>query len=90
MGNQVFLSISPEEIYSTPEIMNLPIERRKCIFSSERKLIDPTGNVVSNLTYARYSYINCVTECRATTIKAKCQCIPYYYQQTGEYITAMV
>lgn len=32
-----------------------------------------------------YSYVNCLAECRATTIRAKCDCIPYYFPQNGRY-----
>ena len=83
MGEHVFLSVSPEETYATSEVRALPVTTRDCIFSDE-KLISKNYDISKlNFTYAYYSYKNCMAECRATTIKAKCDCVPYYYHQIG-------
>lgn len=85
MNYQVFLSISPEETYSTPEVRALAVKTRDCVFSDERTLDQDDDINRLNFTYAKYTFKNCMAECRATTIKAKCGCVPYYYQQQGRF-----
>ncbi|XP_063982072.1 sodium channel protein Nach-like [Diachasmimorpha longicaudata] len=80
-GYQVFLSISPEETHTTPDVRKLALKTRNCMFSDEGDAKYRTIENTSNLTYSSYTYTNCVGECRATIIKALCNCIPYYYPQ---------
>ncbi|XP_076181986.1 sodium channel protein Nach-like isoform X2 [Ptiloglossa arizonensis] len=78
-----FLTIRPEETYSTDNVKLLPLSRRNCIFSHESAAIKSYGRGDENFVTARYSFQNCMTECRTTVIKSKCGCIPYYYPQNG-------
>ena len=83
MGYQVFLSVSPEETYSTSEVRALSINTRDCVFNDEKVLSENYDINKLNFTYARYTYKNCMAECRANTIKNKCNCVPYYFRQKG-------
>lgn len=81
-----FLTIRPEETYSTDNVKLLPLSRRNCIFSHESAAIKSYGRGDENFVTARYSFQNCMTECRTTVIKSKCGCIPYYYPQNGQFV----
>ena len=70
-----FLSINPESTYSTKNVISLPFKDRKCAFSFEIKLN----------TFVRYSYTNCMAECRGTMFYQKCGCIPFNYPNNGKY-----
>ncbi|XP_066589222.1 sodium channel protein Nach-like [Prorops nasuta] len=85
IGTQSFLSITPQETYSTEKVNYLPISTRKCVFSHEGILTRRNvGNELRrNLAIENYTYLNCLAECRASVIRQKCQCIPYYYPQNG-------
>ncbi|XP_003395943.2 sodium channel protein Nach [Bombus terrestris] len=75
-----FLTVQPVETYSTLDIRKLKSTMRECIFYDEAsKMIGNDWN--RNFVPARYSFINCLTNCRTTVIKKKCGCIPYYYPQ---------
>ncbi|KZC03894.1 Sodium channel protein Nach [Dufourea novaeangliae] len=76
-----FLTIQPEATSSTGTVRSIPLATRTCAFMDE---IEPTGiykNVKRKSVFAKYSFRNCLTECRASVIKTKCGCIPYYYSQ---------
>ncbi|KAJ6649940.1 Pickpocket protein 11 [Pseudolycoriella hygida] len=70
---EAFLSVSPESTYSTPAVYNLPLDDRECYFPKEGQT-----SVMS-----RYSYINCMAECRSKIIYDLCGCIPYQYPNNG-------
>ncbi|XP_044020897.1 sodium channel protein Nach-like [Aphidius gifuensis] len=80
MGYQVFLSISPTEIYSTPAVRKLSISNRKCLFHDEN-INMPVNSSNIGMEFYHYSYINCMTACRAEAIISKCGCLPFYYEQ---------
>ncbi|KAG7203400.1 hypothetical protein KM043_013468 [Ampulex compressa] len=83
LETETFLTIDPEKAYSTSDVRDLAISTRNCIFYDEADRIG-FGNVKNrNFTFVRYSYLNCMAECRATTINANCGCIPYYIPQNG-------
>ncbi|KAF7381985.1 hypothetical protein HZH66_013417 [Vespula vulgaris] len=80
LNRQAFLSVSPEETYAMLDVKDLAISTRNCIFSDEGDEIPKDKDVgYRRLTSGRYSYINCMAECRANTIRNKCDCIPYYF-----------
>lgn len=75
-----FLTVQPIETYSTRDIREA--HSRECIYYDEaNKTIG--DNSKRNFIPARYSFINCLTDCRAAVIKQKCGCIPYYYLQNS-------
>ncbi|XP_076664264.1 sodium channel protein Nach [Andrena cerasifolii] len=75
-----FLTVQPLETYATENVKLLPLSSRSCIFPNEKDMI---GNNSGNAYFipAKYSFRNCMLDCRASIIKAKCGCIPYYYPQ---------
>ncbi|XP_014612219.1 PREDICTED: sodium channel protein Nach-like [Polistes canadensis] len=80
LNKQAFLSIAPEETYATLDVKDLAISTRNCVFSDEGDRILNNKNIeYRRLTSEKYSYVNCMAECRANTIKKKCDCIPYYF-----------
>ncbi|TGZ47808.1 Sodium channel protein Nach [Temnothorax longispinosus] len=66
LNSQHFVSIDPAEMYSKPEVKDLTISTRKCIFSDEADKVLYANVKERNLTFIEYSYHNCLAECRAT------------------------
>ncbi|XP_071637546.1 sodium channel protein Nach isoform X2 [Temnothorax longispinosus] len=83
LNSQHFVSIDPAEMYSKPEVKDLTISTRKCIFSDEADKVLYANVKERNLTFIEYSYHNCLAECRASITRAKCGCIPYYFPQNS-------
>ncbi|XP_072760901.1 sodium channel protein Nach [Anoplolepis gracilipes] len=83
LNSEHFLSINPTEMYSKPEVQSLAISTRRCIFSEEADKILYANVKERNLTFAKYSYHNCLAECRASIARIKCGCIPYYFPQNA-------
>ena len=84
LNSQHFISINPAEMYSKPEVKNLAISTRKCIFTDEADKTLYANVKERNLTFATYSYQNCLAECRASIARIKCGCIPYYFPQNSK------
>lgn len=70
---EAFINISPEATYSTDDIYNLPKQERNCLSADE----------VSLNYLQKYSYINCLSECRSSIIYELCGCVPYNYPNNG-------
>lgn len=70
-----FVMVYPETTYSTPEVRRLSPEVRYCYFHDEHQL-----NYVQ-----RYSYANCLAECRAELAYRLCGCVPYFMPNNGSY-----
>lgn len=70
-----YLMIYPETTYSTPDVRNLDPDVRYCLFHDERKL----GYM------QRYSYVNCLAECRSEIAYRLCGCVPYFMPNNGSY-----
>lgn len=70
---EAFISLSPESTYSTRAVYHLPLSERECYFPEEGK----------RTVLSRYSYINCMAECRGRLIYELCGCIPYQYRNNG-------
>ncbi|XP_014211229.1 sodium channel protein Nach-like [Copidosoma floridanum] len=82
LGVQNFLGISPEETYSTRGVLELQVRDRDCIFS-EKELSKELKLLKKNYTWIKYTYTNCLNECRANTTITECGCVPYYIPQNG-------
>ena len=70
-----FVRISPESTYATPDVKRMDVKLRNCVFANERML---------NLMQ-KYSYINCMAECRIQLLYNKCSCIPANLPNNGSY-----
>lgn len=64
-----FIGIMPELTYSKDEIYTKEVKLRECYADDEINL-----NVMR-----RYSYINCMVECRRLIAYKFCECVPYNY-----------
>jgi len=84
-SRQHFIGVNPAMMYSKEEVRNLAISTRNCIFDDEADKVLYANVKERNLTFAKYSYHNCLAECRANIMRAKCGCIPYYLPQNSEY-----
>jgi len=76
-------------MYAKPEVKKLAISTRRCIFSEEADEVIFKNVKERNLSYITYSYHNCLAECRASLVKEKCGCIPYYFPQNSKYRECM-
>lgn len=77
---EAFISLSPESTYSTSAVFRLPVPMRNCLFENEMKLT----------VFQRYSYINCLAECRSDMLFKLCGCVPYHLPYNGRFCVAGV
>ncbi|KAH8413166.1 hypothetical protein KR009_008633 [Drosophila setifemur] len=68
-----FVRINPESTYATNDIRRMNPSLRNCLFGSERSMHG----------LRRYSFINCMFECRVRMTKDLCGCIPPYVYNNG-------
>ncbi|XP_037959011.1 pickpocket protein 11 [Teleopsis dalmanni] len=70
---ECFVRINPESTYATSDIKTMDMTLRNCLFSNERRLS----------IMQRYSFINCMTECRVSILFQRCGCVPYNLPNNG-------
>jgi len=70
-----FVRINPESTYATNDIRRLDVSMRNCLFGSERTMH----------SLRRYSFINCMFECRVQMTVENCECIPPYVYNNGSF-----
>ncbi|BFF93891.1 sodium channel protein Nach [Drosophila madeirensis] len=70
-----FVRINPESTYATNDIRRMDLSLRNCLFGSEREMRG----------LKRYSFINCMFECRVVMILDLCGCIPPYVHNNGSF-----
>ena len=68
-----FVRINPESTYATNDIKRMDVKQRNCLFSYERRLD----------LMQRYSFINCMAECRIKLLFEKCGCVPANLPNNG-------
>ncbi|EDW13421.2 pickpocket protein 11 [Drosophila mojavensis] len=68
-----FVRINPASTYATKDIRQMDLRWRNCLFGSERKLDG----------LKRYSFINCMFECRMKMTFKRCGCLPAYLINNG-------
>lgn len=74
-ARESFVHINPESTYATYDINNLRIKERNCLFPYERRLT----------VMQRYSFTNCMWECRVNLIMKNCGCVPHSLANNGSY-----
>lgn len=77
---EAFISIAPEATYSTDSVKNLKVEDRKCYFDDEFKL----GYL------NKYTFFNCMAECRSKIVYDNCGCVPYTFPNNGKLKQSMI
>lgn len=70
-----FLMVYPETTYSTAEVRSLSPAVRYCYFHDEHQLH----------YMQRYSYTNCLAECRTEIAYRLCGCVPFFLPNNGSY-----
>lgn len=67
-GEETRVIVAPRISAASKSIINIPLKKRKCFFTSERKL----------RYYRTYTQRNCVLECEANFTQKNCHCVQYY------------
>lgn len=75
-GSEAFIEVNPESIYSTDNVKSLSFENRLCFFDDEWKLE----------MFKKFSYVNCMAECRAKLFYRICNCVPSNLPQNSSMI----
>lgn len=70
-----FIRINPESTYATTDIQYMPASMRNCLFSYERKMS----------LMRKYTFINCMAECRTQIMFERCGCVPLYMTNNGTF-----
>lgn len=72
-GVEAYISVIPEATYSTVEVQDKELEIRNCFKEGEVQLS----------TMKKYTYVNCLAECRQQIVYKECGCIPYRFPNNG-------
>ncbi|EAT37212.1 AAEL010779-PA [Aedes aegypti] len=72
-ATEAYVSIVPKETYTTIDAFSLNPTDRNCYAYNE----------VQMSTMERYSFVNCMVECRADQIFRQCGCVPYNLPSNG-------
>lgn len=67
-GKETRVIIRPHISVASKTILKIPKKKRKCFFTSERRL----------RFYRTYTQRNCFLECEANFTQQICQCVQYY------------
>ncbi|XP_054744360.1 pickpocket protein 11-like [Anastrepha obliqua] len=74
-GHETFVRISPESTYASNDVKKVNSKLRNCLLPHERKL----------LLMKRYTFINCMAECRLSILYNRCGCIPMGLPNNGSF-----
>ncbi|XP_014214646.1 sodium channel protein Nach-like [Copidosoma floridanum] len=80
LGVQNFMNVKPQEFYSTRNTKSLPLRSRQCL-SENDQVPEPLQLLMRNYTMLKYSYVNCLTNCRTSVVVNECGCAPFYVPQ---------
>ncbi|XP_035735127.1 pickpocket protein 28-like [Vespa mandarinia] len=72
-GKEVRVIVSPRISTASKSIISIPQRKRKCFFTSERKL----------RYYRTYTQRNCILECEANFTQKMCHCVQYYMPKSS-------
>lgn len=75
VDTEVTIGLQPSIIVSSPEIRDMHVHQRVCLFEDEMEL----------KSVDKYSFETCMTECVIDAILKICQCIPFYYPDYTTY-----
>jgi hypothetical protein len=71
-GSTAQVSLSAQVTYTTPQVHDLSIERRGCIYENETKALG-----------FPYRHGNCIAECHRHSTYLNCNCSPYFFPTEG-------
>ncbi|RZB39681.1 sodium channel protein Nach-like, partial [Asbolus verrucosus] len=66
IGSENFLEIIPTTINAVEDVMNYPVDKRRCLFKSEQQT-----------QFGIYTQSDCFVDCRLNSMMGLCQCIPF-------------
>ncbi|GLV34588.1 pickpocket 24 [Carabus blaptoides fortunei] len=69
LGHEVFMQVSATTVRAMPNVEQIPIHQRDCIFPHE-------GETVFDPSF--YSFSDCLAECKLKSILALCECVPFF------------
>uniref|UniRef100_A0A182PB08 Sodium channel protein Nach n=1 Tax=Anopheles epiroticus TaxID=199890 RepID=A0A182PB08_9DIPT len=72
-GTESFITLRPTSTYATADALTFAPSVRNCYTRHERVLT----------VLQRYSYVNCMVECRTASLYARCGCVPYHLPNNG-------
>ncbi|XP_011645500.1 pickpocket protein 28-like [Pogonomyrmex barbatus] len=72
-GEETRVIIRPRISTANPSIISIPQRKRKCFFTSERKL----------RYYRTYTQRNCILECEANFTQQLCECVQHYMPKSS-------
>ncbi|XP_033190867.1 pickpocket protein 28 [Bombus vancouverensis nearcticus] len=72
-GEETRVIIAPRILSASKSIISVPLKKRKCFFTSERKL----------RYYRTYTQKNCILECEANFTQKICHCVQYYMPKSS-------
>ncbi|XP_061941386.1 pickpocket protein 28-like [Apis cerana] len=72
-GEETRVIITPRIMTASKSIISIPLRKRKCFFTFERKL----------RYYRTYTQKNCVLECEANFTQKICHCVQYYMPKSS-------
>jgi hypothetical protein len=72
-GSTAQISLSAQMTYTTPQVQDLTIERRHCVYENERKA----------LGLPKYRHGNCIAECHRHSTLMYCNCTPFFFPTEG-------
>ncbi|XP_076296006.1 pickpocket protein 28 [Lasioglossum baleicum] len=72
-GEETRIIVTPRISTASKTIISVPQRKRKCFFTSERKL----------RYYRTYTQRNCVLECEANFTQKMCHCVQYYMPKSS-------
>ncbi|EFN72474.1 Amiloride-sensitive cation channel 4-A [Camponotus floridanus] len=73
-GEETRVIIRPRISTANPSIISIPQNKRKCFFTTERKL----------RYYRTYTQRNCILECEANYTQKLCHCVQYYMPKAAK------
>lgn len=99
-GYDLTIAVLPSVIVSEPGIRGLSQLQRNCLFEDE---VTTLIKIILFLiimflitrqkklrTTNKYSFQSCMNECTVDTILSKCDCLPFYYPESGEFYARLV
>lgn len=72
-GEESRVIVRPRISSANPSIISIPLKKRKCFFTKERKL----------RYYRTYTQRNCILECEANFTQQLCDCVQYYMPKSS-------
>ena len=72
-GSTAYISLSAQVTYTTPQVLDLNIKRRGCLYENESR----------SLGFPSYRHANCIAQCHRDSTLLYCNCTPYFYPTEG-------